>query len=883
LYLAFAFYWVSKATILKSLGKRLFVLFAPIAAFSLLTGCSIEQSNITSNFFHNVTAHYNGYYYAREKSREVEGLILKTLDDDPTQVLRLFPGLDTVKAKSYVKDTEEIVKMASISIQRHPNSKWVDDNYIQVGLARLYSCDFQNAILTFKFVNTKSPSPDVRHEALVHLLRTFTEMGDFDRGEEVFRFLEKEKLSKLNAKKLYLEKAYHYQLRNDYNNMVQNLSKADSLLLRSDRKGRIYFIVGQVYQKLGFNSEAYNFYRKCLSTNPDYEIDFYARLNMAQVAQIEDKRDAKMVRKQFSKMLSDAKNIEFKDKIYYEWGEFERKQGLVTEAITQYKLAAHAGKSKRIQGQSFLRTGQLYFDSLKKYSLAKLYYDSAVSSLPKDFENYEGIKKRQEILGQFAKYTEAITLNDSLLYLASLDSSVVRKRLDSVFAIRDKKLAAAAKKKKKRSDSGAGGNNNQSNPFFNSGQSTGTTDWYFGNPDLVATGQSEFQRVWGTIPLEDNWRRSGKSAVLGDASPTVVTLPDNPNEDKTNLNALAPEKKEEKVDEAGRLIALLPYSEKQQKEALAKIEEAYFKLGDLFYFNLNEKNNAYDSYTKLLQRFPISEYKPEVLYKLYLIFKETDQAKSSSYAQMLKDQYPNSTFTKILLNPDYLKETSVAAEKQKLIYKEAYALFQQNNLRAAQEKLSQAQQVGETGFTPQLDLFKILIVGKTEDVSRYQYELEGFIKKYPAEPSKAYAEELLASSKNLLAKIEKAKGIQFNTSTKDVHYFITIHKSADKITIPVDNALDKFNTQWKNLKLTTSNLALNDESILTMVVELPDKETALGYYDKFLAQLSNTKPFSSYKFYNFVITKENFQTFYRTKALDEYLTFFDRNYQKQNQ
>jgi tetratricopeptide (TPR) repeat protein len=124
---------------------------------------------------------------------------------------------------------------------------------------------------------------------LLYLLRTFTEQGDFDRAEEVFRFLDKEKLiSKQNAKKLYLEKAYFYQIRNDYDNMVQNLSKADSLLSRVDRKGRIYFIIGQVYQKLGFNSEAYNFYRKCLATNPDYEIDFYARLNMAQVARLQD-------------------------------------------------------------------------------------------------------------------------------------------------------------------------------------------------------------------------------------------------------------------------------------------------------------------------------------------------------------------------------------------------------------------------------------------------------------------------------------------------------------------------------------------------------------------------------------------------------------------
>jgi ribonuclease D len=62
----------------------------------------------------------------------------------------------------------------------------------------------------------------------VQLLRTFTEQNDYDRAEETFRFLEKEKLSKVNQKDLYLEKAYYYQVRNDYDFMVRNLTKADS-------------------------------------------------------------------------------------------------------------------------------------------------------------------------------------------------------------------------------------------------------------------------------------------------------------------------------------------------------------------------------------------------------------------------------------------------------------------------------------------------------------------------------------------------------------------------------------------------------------------------------------------------------------------------------
>ena len=80
-------------------------------------GCSSNQNTIVCDLFHNTTAHFNGYFYAKEKTRAVEKVILKSLDDNPNQILRLYPKLDTTLAKSYRKDTEEIIKMASISIQ----------------------------------------------------------------------------------------------------------------------------------------------------------------------------------------------------------------------------------------------------------------------------------------------------------------------------------------------------------------------------------------------------------------------------------------------------------------------------------------------------------------------------------------------------------------------------------------------------------------------------------------------------------------------------------------------------------------------------------------------------------------------------------------------
>ena len=848
--------------------------------FFLLVSCGVEQTSITSNFFHNTTAHFNGYFYAREKAAEVEKTILKSLDDDHNLILRLFPKIDTVLAKSYQKDTEEIIKMASISIQRHPNSKWVYENYILVGRARMYDCEFVDAIQTFKFVNTKSHNANLRHQALIYLVRTFTEHEEYEKAEEAFMFLEKEDLNKVNRKNLYLEKAYYYQVRADYDKMVRNLAHADSLLTKADRKARIYFIIGQVYQQLGFGAEAYNYYRKTLQANPEYEIDFYARLNMAQVARLDNQRDVKTIRRQFEKLLSDAKNAEFKDKIYYELGEFERKQDHLPEAIDNYKLAAHAGKNKRIQGSAYLRVGQLYFDSLKKYNEAKLYYDSAIQALPKEFENYAQIKARQEVLGDFAKYNETIRWQDSLLVMASMDTATLRKSLDSTLTQRA--LAKQVKTKKRRFGlgGGGGGGGGGSNSLLNLGESTATSNWYFDNPSAIATGQTEFQRIWGNVALEDNWRRSNKASQIKD--PTDNATADNaatqPGENQEQAKPIDP-----KMAEINKVFSELPVTEDQKKVALGKIEESYFQLGDLYFIKLNEKANAAVSYNTLLERFPRSEHSPEVLYKLYLIEKEKTDGDPARYEKLLTDNYPNSTFTRILLNPDYLKEASVTTEKQKLIYKDAYEAYRTGNLREAQEQTAQAIALGDTGFTPQLELLQILIMGKTEDVTIYQAELDEFIKKYDG-PMKEYAQTLLEASNTFLQKVEKAKGIRFVNSPEMPHYYVIVYRYDDRISDKVTAEIEQYNkTQIRDKKLETSNLVLNEDNTLTMVTELKDKTTALEYFDKLNAWLAQRPSLASYNFDTFVITKDNFQIFYRTKALDEYLTFYDRNYKVQNQ
>lgn len=855
------------------------LLLSVAVALLVLISCSSEKNTWTSKAYHNTTAHFNGYYYAAEEIRKIEETILKSQVDDYNRILRLFPSFDSALAKGYEKEAEEAVKMASIAIQRHPNSKWVDDAYILVGKARLYSLDWGNAIQTFKHVNTKSKDKDARHLAIINLIRTYTEHKEFNNAKAAIDYLQKANLNKTNTKKYNLEKAYYYQILNDYDNMVRSLTKADRLLKKKDRRGRIYFIIGQVYQELGFESEAYNYYKKCISTNPEYEVDFYARLYMAQVTEITRGRDINSARKSFRKLLKDSKNKEFQDKIYYEMGLFELKQKNLNEAIENFKLSVRKGTNRKIDGEAFLKLGEIYYDTLRDYELSQAYYDSAINALPNDYEGYEAIKTRAEVLNEFVQHLKTIKWQDSLLVLSTLDSAAIRANIDSVLAEKKKAEQARAGKKKKRANR-IEIEANETNSAFANNDSQGSADWYFGNPSAMAMGQTEFVRIWGNIRLEDNWRRSQRQTTTTQqvAAAQIETTPD------STTSAAADEAMDPGAAEYSRISKEIPRTEEAKQAALDKIEEAYFRLGDIYHFKLEEKQYAMETYLTLLKRFPETEHEPEVLYSLYLITKETDPAKAEEYANLLKSKHPNSTFAKILINPDYLQESSQAAEKQKSLYKTAYESFQARDYNGANLLIDEALSLGETSFNPTLNLLRVLIVGETEDISRYQYELDQFIKKNEGSELTAYAKKLLDASREFQQTQEKRRGIQYIPSFNEPHYFVMVYKRADKMGDKASAALENFNkNNFKALNLKTSSLILNEDYALTFVADLPENNTAVEYYKTFAEKLSTMTELRNHKFNNFVITKDNFDIFYRTKGLDEYLQFFEKNYQKENQ
>lgn len=852
----------------------------------VLGSCAPERNTLLSNSYHDMTAHYNAYFIAKEHIKAIEATIEQQHDWNYNLILPIFPQFDSAAASSFTPQIEDCIEKASLAIQRHKGSKWEDDSYVLVGKARFYSLDYQNAVETFKYVNTKGEDDDAKHEALVALMRTFIEYKESNNAIAVSDYLKKEKLNKRNLKNLYLTRGYLYQKSENLNGMVQNLIQAEELITNLKERARINFIIGQVYQSLGFDGEAYSYYKRTLKNNPPYELSFYTKLNMAQVTQLAKSNDAKKIRKYFRKLLKDRKNEEFKDKIYYEMAKFEVRHGNLDLGIDYYNLSVRSSvNNNRQKAHSYLSLGKIYYDSLAKYKTAKLYYDSTLSVLPKDELEYAEIEARQKILENFVNQYTIIQVNDSLLNLSYLSEDSLDRFLTAHIAREEALEQQRREEEKKRKRNEARLAANASNPFTQSTREIGSnnfegTTWYFYNTAAVSRGKSDFRRLWGDRELEDNWRRSSSSGSVGSSEEDDVEVPDDPNKKQdTKTDKPASDDDEFKIDKSA-LIASIPKTEEEKQLLLDEIEEAMYQLGNIYNFDLEEKYNSIETFETMLNRFPASEYRHEVMYLLYLIFRELDnQPKAEFYKNLLINEAPESIYAKLIINPNYRAESQAASEKLKKIYAEAYAEYLNGNYGVAMARANDGlRDYPDNDFVDNMALLKILIQGKSESIYKYQYELNNFIKTYSESELLPYADSLVSASERYQINLVNSTRARFNENLSGEHFFIFAYETDQELS---DALPQYFNTLIEgNETLKTGNLILDENHSMILISSFEDKTSAVAFNLRVIQENPAEKINKTGKFSNFVITKDNFNILYQTKELDTYLRFYRKTYQQ---
>ncbi len=815
-----------------------------------------------------MTAHYNSYFIAKERIREIEKVIFDAQQWNYDKVLPIYAQFDSTQSAALKTQVEDCIQKSSISIQRHPGSKWEDDSYILVGKARYYSMEFADAVNTFKYVNNKGQNDASKHEALAELIRVYTDFGEYNNAIAVIDYLEKEDLSPRNKKIYHLNAAYLYQKREDENKMVYHLVEAEEQFARTSDKARINFIIGQTYHSLGFEGEAFRYYKNTLRNNPKYELEFYTKLYMAQVTELAKSNDLKRIQKYFRSLLRDPKNEEYRDKIYYELAGFEFDNGNVEEAIKNYRQSIESSKgNKRQKGYSYLRLGEIYYDSLKNYQLAKNYYDSTVNTLPKEEEDYEAIKTRQEILVDFVKQITVINKNDSLLHLSTLSR-------DSVLAIAISVLQEEeVKKKRKKEEREKRRSQNSSANETNLIQTpTANSVWYFSNSNALSRGRTEFASKWGDRLLEDNWRRKNKTS---NAPQALANSADEP------VEAVATTTEEIPIEKrAESMISAIPQTEEQKEKLLDEMEVAYYQLGNIYNLRLEEDDNAAESFETLLSRFPDSEYEPEVLYQLFLIYKELDPDKSSIKGETLKSKFPESIYAKLVENPNYREESFATSERLKELYKNLYALYQSGDFEVVINRSDSALAMSPNNeFSDNIKLLQILAVGRKEGNRRYQYEIGNFSKEYPDSELVSYANSLLTASEEFQQNRYNSARARFIEDFNQKHFFVLLYEIKQSLNSSIPALVDKFLKDNNFSTLKTGNLILDQKKSMLLVNDFPGKGTAEGFSKMFQNSISLTDSFKGEKIEVFVITEDNFDIFYKTKDISAYLNFFEKHYQ----
>ena len=736
--------------------------------------------------------------------------------------------------------------------------------------------EFQFAIETLQYINQTSTDDPTRHDALIVLMQTYMDSGDKEKAIDVANFLETQQLTEENMANYKVQLAYFNQREGDFEAMAMNLKEVSEIVPERDTRSRINFILGQIEQSNGNNAEAYKYYEASLKGTPPYDLSFYARLNMKNVSSASSPTEIEKTRKFYADLLKDGKNKEFRGKIYYEMGEFEKRLTNYDLALDNYfKAVAVEEPSPRQKSLSYLRAGQLYFEVYEKFELASKYYDSAVSIMPTDVDGYLVHSKRKEVLNEFVTQLNVISTNDSLLSLAELNPVSLDAFLDAY--LDDLEEEERERKKEERRNAATTGSANVSGGAgFSAANNSG--EWYFYNDAAVDLGALEFQRRWGNRPLEDNWRRSTKETVFNDeSSEEVVVEEDVPTEESTDKSSNARKAKKEE------LLATIPTTAEAQVKLHLENQAAYFKLGSVYRFGLERVPKAASTYKTLIEKYPNTEFKLETLYALYTIYLETEPNQAIAYRQQIIDEFPESLIAKTLINPNYSAEKEARNRALQQVYATAYRAYENGEYVRADQILRDAlKSFEDVDFLPTVELLAVILKAKTESLFSYEQGLNDFMSKYPEGKLNLYAKDLLVALRPVKSTILRSEDFEYSEDFKLLHLVSVVFEQTVTDGAQLKSLIEAYNNEtFSHLKLSIGQLVLDEGRNLGIMFinSFADKKTAEAYNRALSRAVKGFKIEVDSNFNNFAISRDNFQMLYQSKELDTYLKFHKKFYQ----
>lgn len=868
---------------MKSLQKIwLLFCFLP-TVFCLLSSCSQKKNTFTSRQFHNLTAHYNGLYWANVSLDEGIYNTERAHKDDYSKVLPVFKYADEKVAKSNypqfdraIEKTNKVIQYHSMLIKGKEHCRWIDENYMTLGRSHFYKRDYYAAVTVFEYVVKIFADNPVRYDAFLWLVRSYSQMNSVIKTGPILDLLKHEKNLPRRLRDDYQSVLSDYYVRTEqYKKAEDALLEAIKVTKKKTVRGRYWYILAQLYEDEGDLKKATLCYSKSAKHHPSYEMEFNARLAKARTFQVESGADTKGLKKELNKMLKDEKNKEYLDQIYYALGDISSRENDVPSALNYFKLSAQSSMTNtRQKGVSYLRIADIYFER-KDYKPAQAYYDSTMVFLPKDFKNYEQIKNKKESLTAMIKDITIISREDSLQKISEMDTAKISKLIDGIIS----QLIEDEEKKKQEQETKAQSSNstsltNENNPW-QSANTTGT--WYFYNPSTVSFGFAEFFKKWGNRPLEDNWRRSSKETVMEELEV-----------DTAAADTSGPQKIADNKTHA-YYLKNIPFTEEQKAKSNMKIVDAYYDLGGIYKEDLQDNEKAAETFESLLSRYPVNKYDLNLYYQLYRLYIAlNNHGRANYYKDKILNEHPDSEYAKIIKNPDYQKALLASKNEIEKYYSETYSTYHAAKYSEVIAMVNKADSFYSSSILmPKFALLRAFSIGRTTNADDYEKALQGVIAKYPKDDVKGKAQELLDYIKKMRAApidsaalkdtVKYVSPYTFKDSTE--HQCIIIIPS-NKINInDFKIRISNFNTEYFRLSdLSISNMMLDMEYQIVTIKSFPVAAKAKDYYDFINQDAKVFKDIPPEEYQIFPISNDNFPVFYNEKKTEEYKKFFTENY-----
>jgi len=855
--------------------------------------------------WHNMTARFNGYFYSNENIKETVKKIEKANKDDFSKILPLFVYTNNTSAKTFYSDCDKTIKKSSVVIQRHtitekkskkeiPNAcKWIDENYVLIGKAHFYKRDLFSALEAFEYVSKIYPNPEAKYTGMLWMMRTNNEIGSYSLTEaslDEIRNATDFPKDKSFQRELAAVTADYYIKRGDYNGSIKHLTKAIALTKKKTTKARYTYVLAQVYEKLQDNKKASQYYGLVPGLHPSYDMAFNAQINRAKLYNISS-GGSKIIKKQLNKMLRDDKNIEFQDQIYYALADIAQKENDLPLALTYLSKSIRASTSNNTQkALSYLKRADIYFGK-PDYKNAQANYDSTMTILPKDYPDYAVIDEKKKSLTSLVMNLNVIILEDSLQRLGKMSDSEREKKIAAMIERIEEEEKQKEEERLLQLTLASQNNSTTTNDNSSVG---GSSAWYFYNPATVSFGAGAFTKKWGSRKLEDNWRRSEKDQVVANA------LEDEGNNDLSDsaqaLNggtSLASNTKTKNKKDKNAYLKNIPSTPDAIAKSNMKIVEAYYNVGSIYKEQLLNNQKSVEAFEELLQRFPENKYKLTSYYQLYRIYLSmNNQPKSDYYKNILLKDYPESEFAAIIRNPGIANDIAASRSVVENFYAQTYQFYTSANYVQAYENCMRADSLySKSNLMPQFSFLKALCIGRMQDITAFENALTQVVVKFPKDPVKEKAQEMLEMIKQqknptTVATIDSAA---ISTPVKETVKFVFKEDGEYYCLVVVENGkgdLNKFKTKLSDFNselfstadISITSIFLDITHQMVSVKTFEGKDKAMDYFDALDSRKNVVADLEKGSFQIFVISLENYAIFYKDKNIEEYEQFFTQNF-----